>query len=79
MMLKFLKEDLFNVEKFGYFTNEEIVDYMAKFSLTIEQIARELRNPSAHNEIMKSYDAEQMIDWVLFGQKILPTFLEKIK
>ena len=78
-MLNFLQEKLFNAEKFGCFKDEEIVDYMANFSIIIEQIARELRNPSAHNKIMKSYEAELMIDWVLFGQKILPTFLGKIK
>ena len=78
-MLEYLSKELFNEKAFGDLLEEEITDYMSKFCKTIEQINEEFRNPSAHTKFMTAFQAEQMIDWVLFGKKLLPNFINKIK
>ena len=78
-MLEYLSKELFDEKAFGGLIEEEITDYMSRLSETIEQINDQFRNPSAHTKFMSAVQAEQMIDWVLFGKKLLPNFIGKIK
>ena len=79
-MMSYLKEQLFDLEKFSKdYTDEEIILYMKDLCEIIDQINYDYRNPSAHENIMNKKDAETVINWLLFNKKVLFRFFEKIK
>ena len=79
-MLSYLKEELFDLNKFSDDNvDEEIINYMKELCEYVDQINRDYRNPSAHENIMDIKSAETVINWLLFNKRILFRFFEKIK
>ena len=80
-MLKYLKEELFDLNKFDRQADieEKIIDYMKELCEIIDSINRTYRNPAAHEISMSIKDAETVINQLLFSKKIMFRFFEKIK
>jgi hypothetical protein len=80
-MLKYLKNELFDLNKFDSNSDidENIIDYMKELCELIDSINRTYRNPAAHEVSMTIKDAETVINQLLFNKKIMFRFFEKIK
>ena len=80
-MLKYLKDELFDLNKFDSNSDidENIIDYMKELCELIDSINRTYRNPAAHEVSMSIKDAETVINQLLFNKKIMFRFFEKIK
>ena len=78
-ILKFLKNEVFDKEKFTYNIDGEIIDYLVNLNDVITYCTKRLRNPAAHDLVMTREKAETTINYLLFTKKLLVTFYEKMK
>ena len=78
-MLKYLKEEVFDKDKFTWNIDGEIIDYLVNLNDVITFLTKEIRNPAAHDLIMSLEKAETTINYLLFTKKLLVTFYEKMK
>ena len=79
LLVKYVKSELFNMDKFGYNEDEEIVDYLIYFYYQVHEISSKYRNPAAHRGDISKIDAEFIINCLLFKEKLFVNFMDKIK
>ena len=78
-MFKFIKEKVFNKNKFGGNVNAEMVDFIIDLYSVISSLVDELRNNSIHSDIISLEQAEQAINYLLFTKKLLVKFYQNMK
>lgn len=77
-ILKYLEEELFDLNNFSVDYKEEIFETLENLYQNVEQIAS-YRNDSAHKKIVSKETAEFILNLLLFKEKTLLNFFDKIK
>ena len=79
LLIEYSKNELFNKDKFGFYEDQEIVNYIIYLSDSINDISQRFRNPAAHRGDISKTQAEYVINYLLFKEKLFVNFMDKIK